>query len=61
MEQCSNCVYFHRLKKDFVVGVGFKESFCCDVLLHIDDGEEGWIQEVPVHGMCELYKGKEDA
>lgn len=61
MEQCSNCLYFHRLKKDFVVGVGFKESYCCDVLLHFDkDDENTFVLETEKEGMCEMYKGKED-
>ena len=61
-ECCGNCIYFHRLKKDFVKGVGFKESFCCDVLLHFDkDDEHTFVLETEKDGICEMYRGKEDA
>ena len=53
-EKCSNCIYFHRLKHNHS-SVGFVESHACDVLLHIDDGGEGWIQEVHPDGMCEMF------
>ena len=60
-ECCANCRYFHKLKKDFEIGVGFKESFCCDVLLHFDkDDEYTFVLEVNAEDMCEMYKGKED-
>lgn len=54
-ERCENCVYFHRLKHNFQKGKGFVESFACDVLMHIDDGSDGWIQEVEPYGRCEMF------
>lgn len=54
-ERCELCKHFHRLKYDFQCGVGFKESYCCDVLLHIDDDDEGWVQETDPNGMCEMF------
>ena len=59
-ECCENCMYFHRLKHNFRQGIGFELGNCCDVLMHLDDGEEGWIQQVPYSGMCEMFKGKEN-
>lgn len=58
-ERCNNCIYFHRLKHNFQVPKGFEESHACDVLMHIDDGDEGWIQEVTPDGMCEMFTEKE--
>lgn len=57
IECCATCRYFHRLKKDFVVGVGFKESFCCDALLHTE--KEAYVVEVTDDDMCEMYEVKE--
>lgn len=56
-ECCNNCEFMHRLKHN-LTEKGFKESFACDVLLHIADGDEGWIQECTPHGMCEMYTEK---
>lgn len=56
-ECCATCQYFHRLKKDFVRGVGFTESFCCDVLLHFDkDDENTFVLEVTDKDMCEMFE-----
>ena len=57
-ECCAKCRYYHRLKHNFKVGVGFEESYCCDVLMHLPDTHEPWIQEVTPNGMCEMYEVK---
>ena len=57
-ECCAKCRYIHGLKHNFERGVGFENSYACDVLLHLDDGEEGWIQETRPEDMCELYDEK---
>lgn len=60
-ERCENCEYFHRLKHNFKRGVGFEESHCCDVIMHLPrskskiDDCEPWIQEVPADGRCEMF------
>lgn len=59
-ERCENCKYFHRLKHNFEVGVGFAESYACDVWLHVADkngeiSESAWIQETEPTAMCEMF------
>ena len=53
-ERCEFCKYFHNLEHNFKKGVGFEESHCCDVLLHIEDGT-GLVQETEPTGMCEMF------
>ena len=57
-ECCNNCEFMHRLKHNFEQGKGFHESYACDVLMHIDDGTDGWIQEVCPQDMCEMFTHK---
>lgn len=57
-ECCAKCRYIHRLKHNFEQGVGFKESFACDVLVNIKDGEPGWIQETEPYSRCEMFEEK---
>ena len=57
-ERCEKCAYFHRLKHNFKKGIGFEESNCCDVLLHLSDSTDDtkpWVQEVSRFGMCEMF------
>lgn len=59
-ECCAKCRYYHRLKHNFKVGVGFEESYCCDVLMHFpEEGTWVWIQEVTPQDRCEMYEEKE--
>lgn len=57
-ECCGRCMFIHRMKHNLEKGKGFQESYACDVLMHRDDGEDGWIQEVTPQGMCEMFKEK---
>lgn len=57
-DRCKNCKYFHLLKHNFKQGQGFEQSYACDVLLHIGEGD-GWIQEVDRDGHCEVFTEKE--
>ena len=59
-ECCENCEFYHRLKHNFDCDVGFHESHCCDVLMHIDDGGEGRIQEVEPYNMCEMFSERDE-
>lgn len=57
-ERCEKCAHFHRLKHNFKKGIGFEESTCCDVLLHLPDSTDDtkpWVQEVTRLGMCEMF------
>ena len=61
MERCEICKHYHRLKHNFIRGTGFAESHCCDVLLHYEPDDEGWVQEVSPNDMCELFtEGKNE-
>lgn len=55
-EKCENCLYLRRLKHNFTVGKGYEESKCCIFHLEINDGEDGWAQEVKEDDFCELYE-----
>ena len=57
-ECCENCVYYHRLKHNFKKGNGFEDSYCCDVMMHIDDGE-GWVLETEPQSRCEMFYERE--
>lgn len=52
---CKNCRHFHELWHNFSHPKGFEESFCCDVLLHLEPETEGWVQEVDPNSICELW------
>ena len=57
-EMCEKCAYFHRLKHNFKIGIGFEESNCCDVLLHLPDSTDDIkpsVQEVSRLDMCEMF------
>lgn len=59
-DRCKNCKYFHRLKYDFIPEIGFAESYACDVMLHVEDSKDGWIQEVVPDDMCEMFEVKDE-
>lgn len=57
-ECCKNCLYWHRLKYEFEVGKGFKESSCCIALtrLYEDiDKYDVFILETNADDMCEMF------
>jgi len=53
-ERCWNCRHFHKMKHNFKTGIGFEESYACNVLLNGGEGE-GWIQETSPDYMCEMF------
>lgn len=60
--RCKYCRSFHKLKHNFRMGEGFRESYCCDVLLHLPDKPtdcQPWIQEVGEYDICEMFEGKQ--
>lgn len=57
-ERCERCEHFHGLKHNFKAGIGFEESNCCDVLLHLPDSTDdikAWVQEVSRLDICEMF------
>lgn len=54
-EQCSNCIYYRRLKHNFELRKGFEDSNCCIVWTKIEDGENAFIVEVDEYDMCEMF------
>lgn len=52
---CQECRYFHVLKHNFEKGKGYTESYCCDVMLHVDKQDVGWVQEAKPNDRCELF------
>ena len=54
-ECCEKCRYYHGLKHNFKKGKGYEESHCCNVLMYLDDSEDGWIQETEPQSMCEMF------
>ena len=52
-ERCENCKSFTRLSHNFVVGVGFQDSFCCTLFA---EDEDGFVVEVEKNDMCECFK-----
>ena len=60
-EQCSNCIFYRRLKHNFTPKKGFEESNCCVVWIKTDDDDNAWVQEVDARGMCELFTPKNEA
>ena len=57
-ECCEKCKFIRRLKHNFTRGNGFEESYCCVVYEYYRDPidrAEGWVQEVGLDGMCELF------
>ena len=60
-ENCIECKYCRKLKYNFEVGKGFKESYCCIVLLQMPDTTpDCWVQEVNVNGGCEMFSCNKD-
>lgn len=68
--RCDRCIYGRKLLKDFKVGKGYKDSYCCIMLLIQDKLEkeldpdyksnvEPWVQEVDPNSDCEMFKEKE--
>ena len=68
--RCDRCIYGRKLLKDFKVGEGYKDSYCCVMLLIQDKLEkeldpdyksnvEPWVQEVNPNSDCEMFKEKE--
>lgn len=54
-EQCSNCIFYRRLKHNFEQYKGFQEAHCCVLWIKIEDDKNAWVQEVNEHGMCEMF------
>jgi hypothetical protein len=55
---CGNCIFFHKLKYDFEVEKGFKESSCCIALTRLDekkDNYECFVIETTEEDMCEMF------
>lgn len=69
---CNKCVYGRKLLKEFKVGEGHKESYCCIMLLIQDKLEkeldpdyksnvEPWVQEVdPETDYCEMFRERKE-
>ena len=60
--KCADCRFFHKLKHNFEVGKGFKESHCCTIMLEHDFEPSvkdiTWVQEVEENSRCEMFTEK---
>lgn len=57
---CKNCEFISRLRHNFKKGLGFTESYCCDVLMYMEHDEDcaPWVQEVDPLDCCEMFEKK---
>ena len=59
-EKCKDCIFYHRLKHNFVQGKGYTESKCCTAWLEYyltdpDTIQGSFILEVHPGDYCEMY------
>lgn len=65
---CENCKSYRKLKHNYKVGAGYEDSYCCLVLLKLNDGvlqypdedeTAAWVEEVEPDSMCEMFVPRE--
>lgn len=62
--KCSECLFYHRLKHNFIKGKGYIESKCCTVwvdydLEHPDTIKSSFVLEVHPDDFCEMFQRRD--